>query len=64
MRTSIEPLNKYLYRHAVEKWHPGSDVPLSYFPPERRKGIPVYAGMTFMFEWILVQSFPISTTQL
>jgi hypothetical protein len=41
-----EILHKSGYRHAVAKRHPVNNVPPSYLPPERGKGIPAFAGMT------------------
>jgi len=53
-----ETLIKYHYRHAGENQHPVTNVPPSYLPPGRGKGIPAFAGMTNYQKMILIQRFP------
>jgi hypothetical protein len=52
-----ETLQKCLYRHAGENRHPVINVPPSYLPPGRGKGIPAFAGMTNWKYSGLIQSF-------
>jgi len=44
-----------LCRHDGECQHPVTNVPPSYLPPERGKGIPAFVGMT-KFELTIINS--------